>query len=197
MQCVIAYGGESSFKGQHFSTSAAAMNKDTTRNFSSVMTQQQVILRLPDDLAERVRKLITDGDQADKSGALVIDIQQQESQPSDKYIFIFQNERHYALLANLPTNVETHKTFDKKIFIKTGDVGQILVVFKTERERDLAHSRICKTVNGDYYPSGLTPPTVDIVRRKFELTRKVKQKIPFYFAQTLSFIIDAMFSDWL
>ena len=73
-------------------SSAATMNKDATRNFSSVMTQQQVILRLPDDLAERVRKLISDGDQADKSGALVIDIQQQESQPSDKYIFIFQNE---------------------------------------------------------------------------------------------------------
>ena len=78
----------------------------------------------------------------------MIDIQQQEQQPSDKYIFIFQSEHHYALLANLPTNVETHKTFDKKIFIKTGDIGQILVVFKTERERDQAHSKICKTVNG-------------------------------------------------
>lgn len=150
------------------------MSRDASRNFSSVTSQQQVVLRLPDDLAERIRKLISDGQQTDKSGALVIDIQQQDSVPSDKYIFVFQNERHYALLANLPTNVETHKTFDKKIFIKTGDVGQILVVFKTERERDLAHSRICKTVNGDYYPSGLSPPTVDIVRRKFELTRKVR-----------------------
>ena len=147
------------------------MNKDATRNFSSVTTQQQVILRLPEDLADRVRKLISDVQQSEKSG--VIDIQQQESQPSDKYIFIFQNENYYALLANLPTNVETHKTFDKKIFIKTGDIGQILIVFKTERERDIALSRNCKTVNGDYYPSGLTPPTVDIVRRKFELTRKV------------------------
>jgi TATA-binding protein-associated factor Taf7 len=149
------------------------MNKDASRNFSSVTTQQQVILRLPDDLAERVRKVISEGQQTEKTGALVIDIQQQDSQPSDKYIFIFQTEKYYALLANLPTNVETHKTFDKKIFIKTGDIGQILIVFKTERERDIAFSRTCKTVNGDYYPSGLTPPTVDIVRRKFELTRKV------------------------
>ena len=65
------------------------------------------------------------------------------------------------------------------------------MVFKTERERDLSHSRICKTVNGDYYPSGLTPPTVDIVRRKFELTRKVTRKISLYFVQSLS-IIDAI-----
>ena len=154
------------------------MSKDASRNFSSVTTQQQVILRLPEDLAERIRKLISDGQQTDKSGALVIDIQPQENQASDKYIFIFQNERYNALLANLPTNVETHKTFDKKIFIKTGDVGQILIVFKTERERDLAYSRTCKTLNGDYYPSGLTPPTVDIVRRKFELTRKVRLSSP-------------------
>lgn len=31
---------------------------------------------------------------------------------------------------------------------------------------------ICKTINGDYMPSGLTPPTVDIVKRRFEQTRK-------------------------
>jgi TATA-binding protein-associated factor Taf7 len=57
------------------------------------------------------------------TGTLVIEIQQQENQPSDKYLFIFQNETYFGLLANLPTNVETHKTFDKKIFIKTGDIG--------------------------------------------------------------------------
>lgn len=153
------------------------MNKDTSRNFPSVTTQQQVILRLPDELAERVRKLISEQSKESDKGA-VIEIHQQETQPSDKYIFHFQAEKYFALLSNLPTNVETHKTFDKKIFIKTGDVGQILVVFKTERERDIAHSRTCKTVNGEYYPSGLTPPTVDIVRRKFELTRKVIS-IPF------------------
>lgn len=149
------------------------MNNDARNLPSSVTTQQQVILRLPEDLAERVRKLLSDTQQtSEKPG--VIDIQPQESQPSDKYIFMFQNEKYFALLTNLPTNVETHKTFDKKIFIKTGDIGQILVVFKTEKERDYAHSRICKTPNGEYYPSGLTPPTVDIVRRKFDLTRKVR-----------------------
>lgn len=28
-------------------------------------------------------------------------------------------------LMNLPTIVETHKTFDNKIFLKSGDIGQV------------------------------------------------------------------------
>jgi hypothetical protein len=31
---------------------------------------------------------------------------------------------------------------------------------------------ICKTINGDYMPGGMTPPTADIVKRRFEQTRK-------------------------
>lgn len=31
---------------------------------------------------------------------------------------------------------------------------------------------MCHTIHGDYMPSGLTPPTVDIVKRRFEQTRK-------------------------
>ena len=42
------------------------MSRDS-RNFSSVTTQQQVILRLPEDLADRVRKLISDGQQTGES----------------------------------------------------------------------------------------------------------------------------------
>lgn len=95
---------------------------------------------------------------------------------------------------NLPTPLESHKTFDNKIFLKSGDIGQVcyhrwklldsfhpeprcwfeqvLQVFSTENEREAARNSTCKTINGDYMPSGLTPPTVDIVKRRFEQTRK-------------------------
>jgi hypothetical protein len=74
-------------------------------------------------------------------------------------------------LLNLPTPLEAHKTIDNKIFLKAADIGQMLQVFKKEKERDLMKSRICKTSHGDYAPSGLTPPTYDIVKRRFEMTR--------------------------
>uniref|UniRef100_A0A7S3M8N5 TAFII55 protein conserved region domain-containing protein n=1 Tax=Spumella elongata TaxID=89044 RepID=A0A7S3M8N5_9STRA len=90
------------------------------------------------------------------------------------------NGKEYpALLMNLPTIVETHKTFDNKIFLKSGDIGQVLQVFETAAERDVMRGQICKTINGDYMPSGLTPPTADIVKRRFELTRKNDSYLPY------------------
>lgn len=40
-------------------------------------------------------------------------------------------------------------------------------------------SQICKTLHGDYMPSGITPPTADIVRRRFEPTRKNETYLPY------------------
>ena len=154
------------------SSLAAAGLTATAMSASSVLAQQQIILRLPDELAERLRKILsstTKKDHHDKgkrhasatatasssssSSAgtkeksdtanvvtdLLIDVQPQgndnddvvnpNAMPSNKYIFTFQQDRYYAMLANLPTNVETHKTFDKKVFVKVADVGQMLVVY--------------------------------------------------------------------
>lgn len=115
---------------------------------------------------------------------------------------------------NLPTPLETHKTFDNKIFLKAGDIGQVssfallqrstqgmiylkfsflislsmqttytptkvLQVFDTAEEREVARNKICKTLHGDYMPSGVTPPTADIVKRRFELTRKNETFLPY------------------
>lgn len=52
-------------------------------------------------------------------------------------------------------------------------------MFETAAERDLMRGQICKTINGDYMPSGLTPPTADIVKRRFELTRKNDSYLPY------------------
>ena len=162
---------------------------------SSVTSQQQIILRLPDDLAARVRAALAapppkakkdkdkdkdkdkgkhhphdnsssssssstsssssaqpeHGKDDGKHDELVIDVQPQGSDADAlaaasssssssssagghassakssgsglKYLFLFQGERYYAMLANLPTNVETHKTFDKKVFIKVRVMG--------------------------------------------------------------------------
>ena len=52
-------------------------------------------------------------------------------------------------------------------------------MFETAAERDIMRGQICKTINGDYMPSGLTPPTADIVKRRFELTRKNDSYLPY------------------
>jgi hypothetical protein len=50
--------------------------------------------------------------------------------------------------------------------------SQLLQVFETEEQREAMRASICHTIHGDYMPSGLTPPTADIVKRRFEQTRK-------------------------
>lgn len=57
--------------------------------------------------------------------------------------------------------------------------SQVLQVFDTADEREIARNKICKTLHGDYMPSGVTPPTADIVKRRFELTRKNDTFLPY------------------
>lgn len=56
---------------------------------------------------------------------------------------------------------------------------KVLQVFETQQERDAMREKICKTPNGDYMPSGITPPTADIVKRRFEPTRKTDSYLPY------------------
>lgn len=96
-----------------------------------------------------------------------------ESNPSNDFIWCMDGKEYPALLMNLPTVVESHKTFDNKTFLKSGDIGQMLQVFRTNEEKEVVRNKIHKhALYGEYMPSGLTPPTIDIVKRKFELTRK-------------------------
>jgi hypothetical protein len=68
-----------------------------------------------------------------------------------------------------------------------------LIVFKTEKERDKAEASIVKTINGEYFPDGLTFPTKDIVKRKFELTRKA-EPYPVHRVRT---VMDEIKKEWL
>jgi len=72
----------------------------------------------------------------------------------------------------MPTIVETHKTFDKKNFFKSGDIGQALLVFLSEKDRDIARSKNMKTLAGEYYAHGLTSASYDIVNKKFLKTQQ-------------------------
>jgi TATA-binding protein-associated factor Taf7 len=102
-----------------------------------VTNQQQIILRLPDDLAVRVRKLLEEGNELmdvepQESDRFLVKIQVRATsyfhEPPlipyllDLHVHVHsQGEQYPALLTNLPTNIETHKTFDNKIFLKSGE----------------------------------------------------------------------------
>jgi len=84
-----------------------------------------------------------------------------------------------ARLVNLPTIVETHKTWDRETYVKCGDVGQILLVFKDESSRTQDKARQAAHAGSAWslvHPDGLTPPLQDVVRRRFSKARKRSRK---------------------
>lgn len=126
---------------------------------------QQLVLRVPELLAERIHNVIdSDNDE------LSIQIRPEEGK-AECFEFILDDIIYPALLQNLPSLVETHKTVDMKIFYKSGDVGQILVVYIDEaaREKALKEQRTLDEVQ--YHPHGLAPPTQNIIKKKYSKTR--------------------------
>ncbi|KAJ1406781.1 hypothetical protein B484DRAFT_436626, partial [Ochromonadaceae sp. CCMP2298] len=105
----------------------------------------QIVLRLPDHLASRVRALQS-GSKTHRLMASIEVLPDESATASASaagagagagagggagagdnltdFIFVIEGEEFPALLLNLPCPVETHKTFDAKIFLKAGDVGQ-------------------------------------------------------------------------
>ena len=84
-----------------------------------------------------------------------------------------------ARLVNLPTIVETHKTWDRETYVKCGDVGQILLVFKDEMARTADKARQAAHEGGAWaavHPDGLTPPLQNVVKRRFAKARKRSRK---------------------
>ncbi|KAF4323209.1 hypothetical protein BBO99_00002765 [Phytophthora kernoviae] len=67
--------------------------------------------------------------------------------------------------AQLPCILETHKTYDDNFFYKSGEIGQIFVVTDKEEERKQLEIQ-------EEIPNGLTPPNTNVVKRKYEKTKK-------------------------
>ena len=89
---------------------------------ASIQTRdlQQLLLRLPNKLAEQIRK----GD----GNFSKFEVKPDDSEINENF-FIFQvgdgDETYPAMLSNLPCNIETHKTFDMSTFYKSCDIGQV------------------------------------------------------------------------
>lgn len=132
-----------------------------------VQNYRQIILRLPEKLAAKVNEGM-------KNNSLEeCEFEPEKTDGSDnRWIFWLNSARYPARLANLPCLVESQKTHDKITYYKSNDIGQVLIVFMTEKEAENAD--LSSKIPGyeDVYPSGLTPPTTNIVKRRFAKTKR-------------------------
>mmetsp|Transcript_24000 Transcript_24000/g.71991 ORF Transcript_24000/g.71991 Transcript_24000/m.71991 type:complete len:262 (+) Transcript_24000:353-1138(+) len=149
---------------------------------ATAQPQSMVLLRFVgcDEIARAVRRKLDKGE-AD-AVQLVPDGASGEEQSERPRNFVAKDFRlevdgraYPARLVNLPTIVETHKTWDRATYYKCGDVGQAMLVFPdaAARAADAARGEQYKgTAWASLHPDGATPPAREVVRRRFARARK-------------------------
>ncbi|CAH0515380.1 unnamed protein product [Peronospora belbahrii] len=118
---------------------------------------EQYLLQLPKRLAQEVRAGIATGDFTNVNMV---------SGADNKHFTLHVNGKEYpAKITQLPCILETHKTYDDNFFYKSGEIGQIFVVTDKEEEKKLLETQ-------EEVPSGITPPNTNVIKRKYEKTKK-------------------------
>ncbi|XP_057809510.1 transcription initiation factor TFIID subunit 7-like [Salvia miltiorrhiza] len=133
--------------------------------------EEQFILRVPPAVAERIERLLNDSSASseDKNLDMVF------SEDGRTGTFVIGNDRFSSSLLDLPSVVESYKTYDDNVLIKTADIGQMIMV------RDESDG-VPEAVE---YRHGLTPPMRDARRRRFrrepdlnpEVVRRVERDL--------------------
>ncbi|KAL7719897.1 TAFII55 protein conserved region domain-containing protein [Entamoeba marina] len=120
--------------------------------------EQPILLRLPEEEAEVLRKQIQEG-----KVDLHINLEDGCSGTC-----VFNDKQYSATLVTLPCVVETHKSYDDVALFKTGDIGQAIIIHDDDHIPKIdKHGRL---------KSGLTPPTNRIVSKFKKLPSEAEQK---------------------
>ncbi|KAJ0404928.1 hypothetical protein P43SY_005927 [Pythium insidiosum] len=81
------------------------------------------------------------------------------------FTFVVNGKQYDTKIAQLPSILETHKTYDGNFLYKSGEIGQIFVVTEKEEEKQLLEQT-------EELPNGLTPPNTNVLKRKYAKTRR-------------------------
>ncbi|XP_019169779.1 PREDICTED: transcription initiation factor TFIID subunit 7-like isoform X2 [Ipomoea nil] len=133
--------------------------------------EEQFILRVPPSVAEQIDRLLSENASSSEDKRLDLSF----SEDGRTGTFVIGNEHFPAALLDLPCTVESYKTYDDSVLIKTADIGQMIMVGE---EGDPAPDAV-------EYRHGLTPPMRDARRRRFrreldlnpELVKRVEKTL--------------------
>ncbi|ATY63177.1 transcription initiation factor TFIID subunit 7 [Cordyceps militaris CM01] len=96
---------------------------------------------------------------------------------SHRAVVTVKGQLFAAVMVDLPTITESMKTWDKKSFLKSADVCQMLLAFQpVQTEEEAKKAPLPAVVDAAYkWPHGLTPPMHDCVNRRFAKTISRKE----------------------
>jgi transcription initiation factor TFIID subunit 7 len=145
-----------------------------------VKFEEAFILRVRDEeLAEKIRKVLRDVDES--SSTTVADhLQIVFEKSSVNGVLKFQGQQYQLTVLNLPSVSECYKSYDDVNFVKTDDIGQVLLV------GDLLGGEATSGEVND----GITPPMRNARQRVFREPIKVSKDIVQRVEDSLFSILD-------
>ncbi|CAK8567086.1 unnamed protein product [Lathyrus sativus] len=117
--------------------------------------EEQFILRVPPNVAEQIERLLNESNPSSSSEEKSLDLQFTDDGRSGE--FVIGDEHFPAYLLDLPSVVESYKTYDDNSLVKTADISQMIMVRESgDAAPDVIECR-----------HGLTPPMRDARKRRF------------------------------
>ncbi|XP_044504665.1 transcription initiation factor TFIID subunit 7-like [Mangifera indica] len=115
--------------------------------------EEQFILRVPPSVAERIERLLNEDPSSGEDKSLDLSF----SENGRSGTFVIGDDHFPVSLLDLPSVVESYKTYDDSALVKTADIGQMIVV----REPGDSAPDVVE------YRHGITPPMRDARKRRF------------------------------
>ena len=151
------------------------------------LLEEQCILRLPDELADKMRDRMKPKSTDAFRG---ISIETLDRKGKRMKFHFFDGKTYDAQLLSLPCHVETFKSGDSGNYFKSQDVAQVLKVY-AHGEAPWAKSDAAKNKSSRNLKDGLTPPTRNIMEKRWmknEYSREIPKGIQEMEDEIISFL---------
>ncbi|CCT62280.1 related to transcription initiation factor TFIID subunit [Fusarium fujikuroi] len=158
--------------GDGYDSEASDREKDPS------IEEQFVLRMLPGEHCDYVRSCMENGKMGVPRSQGGADIQLRFfEEDSRRAVVSVKGQPFAAVMVDLPTVTEAMKTWDRKSFLKSADICQMLLVYqKVSNEAEARQTPLPSMIDQHFkWPHGLTPPMHDCVNRRFAKTISRKE----------------------
>ncbi|KAH6954067.1 TAFII55 protein conserved region-domain-containing protein [Ilyonectria sp. MPI-CAGE-AT-0026] len=158
--------------GDGYDSEASDREKDPS------IEEQFVLRMMPGEHCDHVRWCMENGKMGVARSMGGADIQLKFFEADTRRgLLTVKGQSFAAVMVDLPTITEAMKTWDRKSFLKSADICQMLLVFqKVANEAEARQASLPSMIDTHFkWPHGLTPPMHDCVNRRFAKTISRKE----------------------
>ncbi|KAI1065676.1 hypothetical protein NW752_011870 [Fusarium irregulare] len=158
--------------GDGYDSEASDREKDPS------IEEQFVLRMMPGEHCDYVRWCMENGKMGIARSQGGADIQLKFFEEDTRRAVVTVKGQHFAaVMVDLPTITEAMKTWDRKSFLKSADICQMLLVYaRISSEAEARETPLPSMIDQHFrWPHGLTPPMHDCVNRRFAKTISRKE----------------------